>query len=385
VAVRILGEDLVLFRDERGELGLLALHCSHRGADLSYGRVEDGGLRCLYHGWLYDVQGRCLEQPGEPPAKQFKEKIHHTAYPCQEFANIIFAYMGPGEPPLLPAYEIFRVAEQHRFVHKVFSECNYLQANEGNIDPVHLSFLHRLLDENLVPAGRPTQYLTVKGSDVSPNRLVGESKAPTIDVEETDFGLRISTWRGIGEDKGYLRVSNFVMPNLSAVPGETQGAGYLVNWHVPIDDDRHWKYMIVFSREAPLDKDKFRKRYTAEIDPEYRPVRNRANRYRQDPNEMTAKTFAGMGLFFAEHDLFATESMGPICDRTQEHLGSTDKPISASRRLLLGMIRKLQQGGEPLHVIRDPGSNRVPHLVVLSEVIPNTTDCKQYWKTKVRE
>lgn len=385
LAVKILGEELVLFRDPAGELGLLGLHCSHRGADLSFGRLEEAGLRCLYHGWLYNVRGRCLDQPGEPPRSQFKEKIQHKAYPCQEAGNIIFTYMGPGEPPLLPAYEILNVPKEHRFVYKAFSECNYLQGNEGNIDPVHLSFLHRMLDENLASAGRPTAFRRVRGSETSPNQLFGENLAPAIEVEETDFGLRVSTWRDLDQDKGYLRVSNFVMPNLSAVPGETQGAGYLINWHVPIDDEHHWKYMIVFSRETPLDQEKFQQRYATEIDSDYRPARNRANRYLQDRAEMKDKTFAGMGLFFAEHDLFASESMGLICDRTQEHLGSTDKAIIAARRLLLNMIRKLQQDGELLHLIRDPGANRFPHLVVLSEVVPNTTDWRNYWKTKARE
>src|SRR6266851_3645158 len=114
IPVRLLGEDLVLFRDGEGRPGLLGLHCAHRGADLSYGRLEDGGLRCLYHGWLYDRQGRCLEQPGEPAGSTFHERIRHTAYPCQEVAGIIFAYLGPGEPPLLPAYGPLVAPEAHR-------------------------------------------------------------------------------------------------------------------------------------------------------------------------------------------------------------------------------------------------------------------------------
>ena len=383
-AVRIMGEDLVLLRDEAGKVGLLGLHCSHRGADLSYGRVEGGGLRCLYHGWLYDVEGHCLEQPGEPPANRFREKVRHLAYPCQEAANIIFAYMGPGQPPLLPAYEILNVPEEYRFVFKVFSDCNYLQGNEGNIDPVHLSFLHRFLDESLASSSRPTPYRTVRGSNDSPNRLFGHDTAPAIEVEETDFGLRISTWRSLEDGAGYLRISNFVMPNLSAVPGETQGGGYLVNWHVPMDDESHWKYMIVFSREAPLDKSKFMQRYTAEINSDFLPKRNRANRYLQDRTEMQNKTFSGMGLFFAEHDLFVSESMGPIADRTQEHLGSTDRPIIAARRQMLQAIRQVQEGRNPLHVIRDPAANRLSHLIVLSEVVSGGMDWKSYWKTKVK-
>src|SRR5437764_4926836 len=103
--VKILGEELVLFRDDHGQLGLIGLHCSHRGTDLSYGRIEDGGLRCLYHGWLYDVCGRCLEQPGEPGGSTFCQRVRHTAYPCQEAGDLILAYLGPGEPPLLPDYE----------------------------------------------------------------------------------------------------------------------------------------------------------------------------------------------------------------------------------------------------------------------------------------
>lgn len=385
LAVKILGEDLVLFRDEKGRLGLLGLHCSHRGTDLSYGRVECGGLRCLYHGWLYDVQGRCLEQPAEPPENQFKDKIQHQSYPCREVGNLVFAYMGPGQPPLLPAYEILNVPEENRFVYKVLSECNYLQGNEGNIDPAHLSFLHRFLDDDLARRARPARYTTVPGSDVSPNRLFGANMTPTIEVEETDFGLRIATWRALEQGGGYLRVSNFVMPNLCAVPGETQGAGYLINWHVPLDDERHWKYMIVFSREAPLDKEIFIRRYTAEIDSDYRPLRSRANRYLQDRNEMNEKTFSGLGTFFAEHDLFAAESMGPVWDRRQEHLGYTDKPIIAARRMMISSIRKLQQGGDVLHAVRDPAANQFHHLVVLSEVLPNTADWRSYWKTKLKE
>ena len=115
LAIKLLSEELVLFRDGTGRAGLLALHCSHRGADLSYGRVEDGGLRCLYHGWLYDIRGRCLEQPGEPEGGLQRDSIRHPAYPCKEIGGMIFAYLGPGEPPLFPSYELFRVAEEQRF------------------------------------------------------------------------------------------------------------------------------------------------------------------------------------------------------------------------------------------------------------------------------
>jgi phthalate 4,5-dioxygenase len=142
IPVRLLGEDLVLFRDEQGRPGLLGLHCAHRGADLSYGRLEDGGIRCLYHGWLYDIQGRCLEQPGEPAGSTFHERVRQTAYPCRERSGVIFAYLGPSAPPLLPNYEFLTVPDEHVFAIKLFSACNYLQGHEGNVDLLHLSFLH---------------------------------------------------------------------------------------------------------------------------------------------------------------------------------------------------------------------------------------------------
>jgi hypothetical protein len=206
---------------------------------------------------------------------------------------------------------------------------------------------------------------------------MGRNLAPTVEVELSDFGERILTWRPVGH-KAYLRVSNFVMPNLCAVPGETQGAGYLVNWHVPIDDENHWKYMIVFSREAPLNHARFRERYSSEITPDYRPTRHRANRYRQDRAEMKTRSFAGLGPFFPSHDLFATESQGRIEDRTREHLVSSDKAITVARKLLLKAMDDVQSGKDPLHVIRDPKRNRFPHMVVISELVDSSIDWKDY-------
>ena len=232
--VKILGEELVLFRDDQGRPGLIGLHCSHRGADLSYGRVEDGGLRCLYHGWLYDVCGRVLHQPGEPGGGANKNAIRHRAHPCQEAGGVIFTYMGPGEPPLLPNYEFLTVPAAQRSVTKIFYECNYLQGNEGNIDPVHLSFLHQYLEE-----AKPPLQRIVSGADVTDNTLLKRDIAPHIDVEVTDYGLRIYTTRESEPGKTYLRITNFIIPNLSAFGGSTVGEGYAVHWHVPIDDTRH--------------------------------------------------------------------------------------------------------------------------------------------------
>ncbi len=375
--VRILGEELVLFRDDQGRPGLLGLHCSHRGTDLSYGRVEDGGLRCLYHGWLYDIRGRVLEQPGEPGGGAQRHEICHLAYPCREAGGVIFTYMGPGEPPLLPNYEFLNVPQAQRTVTKFHYQCNYLQGNEGNIDPVHLSFLHQYLKEADIHRPR-----IVPGSAATDNALLGKDLAPTIEVELTEFGLRIYTIREADPANRYLRITNFIMPNLSAFGGSTVGEGYAVHWHVPIDDTSHWKYVFMFSRKRPLDPELVQKN-RAEMTADYALIRNQANRYQQDRETLKAKSFTGMGFNFQAHDAFATESQGAIQDRTAEHLVSSDKAIVAARKLLLSGIEDVRQGRDPKHLIRDPKANRFSHLVVVSEVVPGALHWKEHAKKLV--
>ena len=193
---------------------------------------------------------------------------------------MIFTYMGPGDPPLLPNYEFLTAPPENRTVVKTFYECNYLQGNEGNIDPVHLSFLHQYLSEAQIARRR-----IVQGADATDNALLGKDVAPTIEVEVTNFGLRIYTLRDAGKDKRYLRTTNFIMPNLAAFGGSTVGDGYAVHWHVPIDDHSHWKYIFAFSRDQALDE-YMRTRSRAELTPDYRLTRNRANRYQQDRDSM---------------------------------------------------------------------------------------------------
>ena len=164
----LLGEDLVLFRDANDEIGLMALRCPHRGADLSFARVEGNGLRCLYHGWLLAKNGRCLDQPGEPAGSSYKDTIRHPAYPCREAGGLILTYMGPGEAPPLPNFPIFSAPGAHVWTSKLIHECNYLQGNEGNVDPQHLSFLHRMSSPNKAPDERTKQVDTLLAADVAP-------------------------------------------------------------------------------------------------------------------------------------------------------------------------------------------------------------------------
>lgn len=360
--VRLLGEDLVLFRDEQGNAGLMGIHCSHRGADLSYGRIEDGGLRCLYHGWLYDRAGRCLEQPGEPEGSTFHERIRHPAYPCREMGGIILAYLGPGEPPLLPAYPFLTADDDHRYNSKILHQCNFLQANEGNFDPVHTSFLHRVTD-----GARPTTMAYIAG-DI----------APALDVEVTDYGLRIYSVRKTGAGQAYVRLTNFVLPNLSAFAAGGRD-GYTCNWHVPIDDTHHWKYVIQFQGRDAIDRQAVSSERNV-VTTDFRLDRVKANRYLQDREEMKNATFAGLGRAFQAQDLCATEGEGLIQDRTQEHLGRTDVAIVAARNILLAAIEAVQAGKDPPHVLRDSAGQEVPSLIVRADLLDAGADWRHYWE-----
>ncbi len=199
-----------------------------------------------------------------------------------------------------------------------------------------------------------------------------------------DYGLRIYTIRGAGSAKTYLRITNFIMPNLSAFGGSTVGEGYAVHWHVPINDTCHWKYVFMFSREKALSEE-LRQKHRAEISPDFRLSQEAANRYQQDRDSMRTKTFTGMGWNFQAHDAFATESQGAVQDRSAEHLVSSDKAIVASRKLLLSAIEDVKRGRDPRHRISDPQANRFPHLMVVSEVIPNSLHWKDYAKKLVAD
>src|SRR6516165_1781311 len=283
LAVRLLGEDLVLFRDSQGRPGLLDLHCPHRGADLSYGRVEDGGIRCIYHGWLLDREGRCLDQPAEPAGKDQCAAIRQPAYPCVERSGIIFTYLGPGEPPLFPNYDFLTCPERNVFSTKLHSETNFLQGNEGNIDLVHNNFLHFVKrDMEQLSQEEAREALERFGT---PQVLSGRGPAPGLentDAQLLDYGVRIYKIRKMEDGGNYIRVATYVLPNFTVIPAGN------INWHVPIDDTHHWKYIIRFDRERPIDKEKCQQDRQASTTADYRPIANKANRYLQ--NRVAMKT-----------------------------------------------------------------------------------------------
>ncbi len=377
--VRLLGEDLVLFRDDKGRPGLLGIHCSHRGADLSYGRVEDGGLRCIYHGWLYDINGRCLDQPGEPGGGEHRGSIRHPAYPCVERNGVILAYLGHGEPPVLPKYDFLVQPEDHVWATKIHSECNFLQGNEGNIDLLHVSFLHY-----------SARDLQVKASANRPNsagsteQLCSGGSAPYLETCEAEvvegLGLRVCKIRKIAPDKRYIRVGTLVLPNYYAFP-----AGGL-NWHVPIDDTHHWKYIISFDKDTPYNKEELRRnRDSFTPPPEYKAIPHKANRYLQRREAMKSESFSGIDMrYFAAQDLCATEGAGPIQDRTQEHLMPSDAPIVVARKLLASAIKDVQEERDPPGVLRDP-SGTLPPIVATYGILPASVDWRDYCRQLVAE
>ena len=347
VPVTLLGERLVLFRDDEGELGLIGRHCLHRGADLCFGRREDNGLRCPFHGWLYDRNGRCLEQPGEPEGSTMHRQIGTTAYPVVEKNGIVFAYMGPGEPPGFPGFDCFRAPGTHVFAFKGLWECNWLQALEIGIDPAHASFLHRFLEDEDPKAGYGRQFRdsAAAGTDIPMTQLLRDHPRPELRVEETDFGLRLTALRHMEGGLTHVRVTNQIFPGAICIPMSREMT--ITQWHVPVDDGNCYWYSLFTSFDKPVDKETMRGQRLKEHSlPDYAPLKNRRNNYGYCPDEQASRTWTGMGFDINVHDQWAVEGMGPIQDRTREHLATTDAGIVRYRRMLRAAIDSLAGNAE---------------------------------------
>lgn len=345
VPVRLLGEDLVLFRDEEGRFGLLDRRCCHRGADLAYGRLEDGGLRCPFHGWLYDVDGACLEQPAEPAGSNFKNKVRQPAYPCVERNGVIFAYLGPGDPPPLPIADCIAAPDAYTFAFKGFLDCNWLQSLEVGIDPAHASFLHRFFEDETPDKGYGKQFRDATDG-IPQTKVLREHDCPRLEVEETGYGLRIFALRELADDQTHIRVTNLLFPNCAVIP--MSGDMNIAQWHVPIDDESNYWYAMFTAFSKTVDKETMRaQRIAACTLPDYKPIRNRENNYGFDPDEQRTATYTGMGQDINIHDQWAVESQGRIQNRTIEHLGATDKAITAYRKQLMTAIKTVEAGEAP--------------------------------------
>jgi nitrite reductase/ring-hydroxylating ferredoxin subunit len=344
VPVRLLGENLVLFRDSEGALGLIGRRCPHRGADMCFGRLEDNGLRCPFHGWHFDRSGQCIEQPGEPEGSRMFEQIRSPAYPVVERNGIIWAYMGPGAPPAFPDFDCFRAPDSHVFAFKGLWECNWLQALEVGIDPAHASFLHRFLQDEDPGDSYGKQFRdTAADTNVPMTRLLREHPRPEIRVDETDYGLRLTALRHLGDGRTHVRVTNQIFPGAICIPMSREMT--ITQWHVPVDDTSCYWYSMFTSYSAPVDKALMRQQRLREHSlPDYAPLKNAANNYGYDAAEQADQTYTGMGLDINVHDQWAVESMGAIQDRTREHLGKTDVGLIRYRRMLRAAIDAVKDG-----------------------------------------
>jgi phenylpropionate dioxygenase-like ring-hydroxylating dioxygenase large terminal subunit len=378
--VTLLGEELVLFRDDAGRYGLLDRHCAHRGADLSYGRAEDGGLRCPFHGWLFDAAGGCLEQPAEPVGSQFCKSVRQVAYPCRAVNGIVFAYMGGGEPPAFPAFDCFSAPDEYTFAFKGLMECNWLQALEVGIDPAHASYLHRFFEDESTAQSYGKQFRgATMGADMPMTKILREYGRPQIEVETTDYGMQIAALRQLNDSELHIRITNMAFPHAFVIPMSKEMT--ITQWHVPVDDTHCYWYAIFTSFTNPVDKAKMREQRLGLYQlPDYIPRTNKLNEYGFDPHEQAHSTYTGMGDDINVHDQWAVESMGPIQDRTKENLGASDKAIAAYRRLLMRAIRDVAEGRKPLMVEAAAGI----HGPASIDAIGPVQDWQAYWQAQDR-
>jgi phenylpropionate dioxygenase-like ring-hydroxylating dioxygenase large terminal subunit len=356
IRVRLLGEDLIAFRDTHGKVGLLRAACPHRGASLFFGRNEEHGLRCVYHGWKYDVSGQCVDMPSEPPESTFKRKIKATAYPCAERGGIIWTYMGPrAVPPPLPDLEPNMLPDGEWTVSAVQRECNYFQALEGDIDTSHAQFLHH--GGVRTQATRPGTFMYY--------RL--QEKAPHYAVVDTEFGTMYGAYRPAEADTDYWRIACFLLPCYTIIPTGALGDQVSLNAWVPMDDE-HTLYIRMSRREQGTHLRVREPRANAAMtyeprgtDPygRFRLALSQRNDYRIDRAlQRTRSSYTGIDGIYVQ-DQMVTESMGPVVERSDEHLGSSDAMIIRSRQRIINAAKALAEASTPPPGAEDPAVFRV--------------------------
>ena len=352
VRVKLLSERLIAFRDSRNRFGLVDEFCAHRGVSLWFGRNEDGGLRCAYHGWKYDVTGQCVEIPSEPDNPGLCSRMKLKSYPLVERGGVLWTYMGPRElQPPVPEHEWAMVPDSHRFVSKRWQECNYLQAMEGGIDSSHVSFLHRhtMTVDPLFKGAKGNEYNL-------------KDLRPHFEVVESPGGLYIGARRNAGDGKYYWRITQWVLPSFTLIPPR---ADHPIGGHcwVPMDDENCWVWSTNHHATRPLTPDERaaleggKGIHTPLIPGTFRPVANRDNDYRMDRQaQKEGRSFSGVEGF-AMQDASVQESMGRVQDRTRENLVATDHGIVMARRRLLAAANLVQDGKQPPGT--DPRHQRV--------------------------
>lgn len=363
-AVRILGQDLVLFKNAQGEFGLLDRDCPHRGADLAFGRNEGDGLRCPFHGWKFDISGQCIQTPAEPTTSQLCTRIKQRNYPILARSGVLFGWFGPPDktPPPLPALDCFTAPNTHTFAFKGLWHCNWLQAFEVGIDPAHASFLHRFFADESLDDSYGKQFRGASAGDIEGQRwpmtkVMRECDQPKIIIEPQAYGMRLTALRQLSDAAMHVRVTNAIFPHTFVIPlSETMT---ITQIHVPVDDTHTYWYSIFTSFDTPVDTTAMRDQRLKNVSlPNYIPLSGRHNNWGFSAQEQQTRTYLGMGEDDINvHDQWACESMGPIQDRTREHLGTTDAAIMANRRVLIKAIDDVAAGQLPPGVAQTDVAN----------------------------
>ena len=367
--VRLLGEDLLAVRDSSGSAGLIAEQCPHRGASLYFGRNEKDGLRCIYHGWKFDVEGHCVDMPSEPPDSNFHGKVRQPSYPVVERAGVIWTYMGPREePPPLPALEWLDLPESHIVASKRVQYSNWVQGMEGDLDQSHVSFVHSRL------------YLDPNSPRAGVDAIRMNDTHPRFQVVETDYGVCIGSGREAPDGQRYWRISQHLMP-FHTMTGP-YGDDPTRNWRawVPIDDENVFVIGATFHPSRPFTGEQ-REAMQARagvwtISPENRAPRSSApfgrwrpalsieNDFNQSRELQKNETFSGIAEFWAQ-DAAPQLSMGKIFDRTREHLGTSDLGIITMRRRLIRTAKAFAENGVTPYEATAPGAYAIRSDAVL--------------------
>lgn len=340
VRVGLLGEKLVAFRSPSGEAALVGEHCPHRGASLVYARNEDNGLRCLYHGWKMGCDGKLLDLPAEPADTRMKANLKHVSYPVREAGGLLWTYMGPADKmPAFPEFPWMKLPPEQLLVAKMFQDCNYLQGVEGDLDPAHANYLHHDFDESVA-------VKSWTGAGWQSVRDLMSDGAPSIFCEETPELMRACAVRRTPDpDLAFVRTYEWFAPFYAQIPTGPHESRLFKAW-LPIDDTTCFTFYIHFDMNKPLDKASVYQNWGhyAEL-PDFRTPHTKANMHLQDRGMMKTGNFSGV-IGAAIQDRVVQESMGPIFDRTQEHLGVSDKAVIFYRRLLLRKMQDMEEGRE---------------------------------------
>jgi phenylpropionate dioxygenase-like ring-hydroxylating dioxygenase large terminal subunit len=363
--LRLLGEDLIAFRGSDGVVGLLAEHCSHRGASLYFGKNAENGLRCWYHGWKYDRDGNCIDMPNEPPQTRFCGKVKHRAYPCIERNGVVWTYMGPRETmPPLPELEWLTVPESHVYVSKCIRECHWTQGMEGDLDSVHLGILHQDIFKKRASAlGHNSASWIIR--DLTPAEEIIEHPA----------GIMNATYRDVEDNQRYWKVGQWYLPWFTQVPGFVGDGPLGGHAWIPIDDKRCWVFAFTYHPARPLNerelsgKGEIAAFHATTLPGSATTACNASNDYAGPDAPPAPQPWMRITNVQAQ-DIAMTEGMGPLYDRTQEHLGHSDRRVTLTRRRLIAAARALAQDEEPPG--RDPKDyRRRPVSLLLPRNVPS--------------